>query len=243
MLFDILINLLSDVIFIILILFIFWIVWYWPALRKAIKFFGVKYQREMNIFISVHKDDETTTRNVITVEEYEVADYLRRSINRQLKDSVFGRIADFLSGLIGKDPKIPEINILTERLDSGSVSGGAFVIGGPVRNKVYRMVVDEGNPWITYNRGEEKFQIEKGERRGEFIEHSGRLSIIEKIKINDAVFILVYGFGEEHTRRATEYLANNWKILYKIYNEDEFALCFVIDLNGTVQIVEEFRGE
>ena len=128
------------------------------ALIKARHFLGTGRHSEIIIYISAHEDDQTKTRWVVTVEEYEAADYLRRTISRQLKDSVFGRVADFLSGLLGFDPKIPEMSIFADNLEDVSVEGGAFAIGGPVRNVVTRTAIATGNPWITYNDDEQKFK-------------------------------------------------------------------------------------
>ena len=239
---DIVINLISDVVFIFILLLLFWFIWYWPALKKARGIFGTGGgHRKILIYISVHEDTRTTTREVVTLEEYEAADYLRRTISRQLKDSLFGRVADFISGLLGFDPNFPEICISSDNLEDVSAQGGAIGIGGPVRNVVTRQVISEGYPWITYDANDLKFQIAKGQRNGEFIEHSGKLSIIEKIKIDNAYFILAYGFGEMHTRAAVEYLANNWRKLVKTYKKNEFAICFIYDDNGEIRIIEEFR--
>ena len=141
MLKDILVNLLADFIFILLVVFLFWILWYWIALSKARKFFNLRNNKDVNIYISVHEDQDTNTRYVATVAEYEAANILRNELNGQLRESVFGKIAVFLSGLLGHDPKIPNMNIITENSNGNPKKCSAISIGGPVRNKFSKYLI------------------------------------------------------------------------------------------------------
>jgi len=240
MLYDISVNLISDAVFIGILLILSGVFWYWPVLSQARKFFGAGKLNEINIYISVHEDKQTTTRKVVTVEEYEAADYLRRTINRRLKDSVFGRIAEFLTGLLGFEPKIPETKIVADAFEDIELTGGAFVIGGPVRNEVTREALEKGKSWISYNEEKQKFQIVKGRRKGEFVDHSEKLSIVEKVKIDGRNFILAYGFGEMHTRAAVEYLAEKWRKLFKEFGTDAFAICLLPDDKGGLFISNRY---
>lgn len=228
---DIWINLVSDFLFVLVIGGIYgvlWSIWFYGSLKKAREFFGSNGNKKWMVYISVHQDPTTNTREVYTVLEVQAAFEFMYKFKQQYTLSNLAKVIKALGGLIGQEL----VNIPDPIFSSYSTfdnSENCLIIGGPVRNPAARELVANNHTWIKFDDHSNQFVISKGRRTGEILNNSGRLAVIEKVISGHQVNILAYGFGEAHTKAAVEYLANNWKVLYDHFGKSEFAICYPFD--------------
>ena len=149
---SILLNVASDIIFLAALSALFWMLWYRRVLARARRFFGTDQQTQVQVYISVHEDKETLTKKVVTAEEYEAAVESKDTLERQLRGSWFGKLAVFVAGLLGLDPRIPELVVSVSpstELNAWPSPGSLILIGGPVRNQVTKFYLKDtvGELW------------------------------------------------------------------------------------------------
>lgn len=235
-------NLCSDVLFVILLFAASWVLWHWTALAKARRFFGTGPGGNITIYVSAHHDSATTTRTVVTLEEYVAASDLKRQLERKLGETLFGRAAKRVAGLVGVEPSVPDpvIVALPPESPAPRLQGATIVIGGPVRNVAAKYCIESGTPLIGYDKTRQAFVIRKGERMGDALPNSGDSAIIEKTKVEGQSVILAYGFGEIHTRAAVEFLSSNWIRLHDEHWDENFVVLLRVDSAGHGQPVAEF---
>jgi hypothetical protein len=228
MLCDIVINVISDIIFVLLIAFGVWIlnrVFYIGRLGQAQQFFGFHHQTPIKIYVSGFEHPDIKTKRVVNAIEYETAVKIRYALQHLSEGGVIYRIVDFLAGLIGKELKFPEPEIIISPLDDMNESpyyGSQVLLGGPLSNRMTKHFLLD-SPRFRFDEGKGKYQKRDKDEYHD-IESSNNVAIIEKKVIENQVVLIVHGFGEEQTQRAAQYLIEHWKELYKQYKTQEFGI-------------------
>lgn len=243
---DILLNLSADLIawlFIVILSIAVWWLWHGRVLVQARQFFCIDQQTQIQVYVSAHEDKETSTKDVITAEEFMAAIELNNTLEHQFRKRGF--IYDavvWVSGLLSFPLKYPELVVRVSprtELSAWPTLGSHILIGGPVRNQVTKFYLKTGNPWITFDEAEEKFLICRGERTGERLDPSDNLAILEKMIIGGKAMLAAFGFGERGTRSAVQYLADNWMKLNQRYQDGEFGICLSVDDKGKAEVLLE----
>lgn len=231
------INVISDLFFVIALAVVFGPL-HLVRTRRARKFFGVGHQDPIQVFISTHKDETTSTGKALTAEEYEVADELGRILKRQ-----FAGFIPSLARLFGIDLgalDVLDIVIKGSPLEANGwpYSGSLLLVGGPTRNKLTERFQLGSDPW-TFDDGKKRFiERKQGEQAVIELEDSHRLAILKRRVDDDRVIIIAFGYGEIETAAAVRYLAQNWKSLAK--KRGEFAQLLRVDGLAQVQVFQQY---
>ncbi len=230
-------NIVADFIFVVFIATLFGLL-YRRAIIRASKFFGVERQTPIQIYISAHKDPNTSTGKVLTAEESEVAEELRDTLKKQLPDSI-----SFWAKQFGIELETPEIVVKSSPLDKVNTwpyPGGLILIGGPTRNNLAEFYLKAGNPWLSFDDGRKKFVRRTKQGQWEELNGSDKLAILEKIIVGGKVVIIAFGFGELGTSSAVRHLISEWKTLADKYRDKEFARLLLVENGGQVRVQEEY---
>jgi len=226
--YDILINILSDFLFVVLVA-VLALIAYWGirafAFDPASRFFGFTIREAGKIYVSGFEHPGLKTQKAVNALEYDSASSLRDSLRPSHLAGIPLRLVDFLAGLIGQDLPLPDWHIEVAPLDPVHQAPSArsiIVIGGPVANRLAAFFLS-GTPHFRFN---ERTQRYEERREGEYrpIDPSQNVAVIEKRILGETTVILVHGYGEDQTVRAVEYLKRNWRRLYKEFGKDEFAI-------------------
>lgn len=237
---NVVLNVVSELFFIIFLLVLFAIV-AWIPLSKPKVFFGIRRQWPLTIVISTHSDKTTTTEAVLTKAEYDIADELRITLTQQ-----FPGFIGFWAELIGVNVQIPGILIKGSPL--GTIEewpnpGSLILIGGPTRNKLTEYYLTKGDPWITFDDINKKFIVYNNrQRNNEEVFSDTNLVILEKLIVGDRVGIIAFGYGEPQTKVIIQHLMNNWNSLAEKHNKGEFAYLMSIE-EGNIRLVREFPNK
>ncbi|MBN1873266.1 MAG: hypothetical protein JXA33_03480 [Anaerolineae bacterium] len=234
------INLISDAFFVIVLAALF-VLPYTLMTRRIRRFFGIVHQDPIQIYISSHEDDKTKTRKVITAEEYEVADELRTILYRQFPDFI-----PSLARLFGVDLgalNIPDIVIKSSPLEvtQWPDSGSLILIGGPTCNKFTDYFLQRTQPWLTFDDNQKKFfewENRDVEASAQPLDKSHKLAVVERLKIDEKIIIVAFGYGEVETAAAVRHLAQCWSKLAK--KDQEFAQLLRVDGLGQIQVEKEY---
>jgi len=241
-------NVVSDFFFVVFLSLLFGGL-YWAMLARARRFFGIDHAL-LQICISSHKDETTSTKKVLTAEEYEIAQELRTVLKRQFPDFIpswarlFGVNLEALDIAIIPSP-LKDKELGDEEVTIRSRPGGLILLGGPTRNSLTAFYLDKGNPWIKFVDEEKKFYVWRNGQGWQELQDSGRLALLEKLVVDGKTVIVAFGFGESGTSAAARHLANEWKTLLGECGkkrQNEFARLLYINDNGRVQIQEEIFG-
>lgn len=226
---DIGVNLCSDLLLIIFLGFLLKLL-YRRELSKAQTFFGFKQQVQVRIYISAHEDKHTASRRVVTAVEYEAAVEVK-NILRDLTGREFIRK---IAGLIGQDPKLPEPNIEPAPLDEIREPinfESIILIGGPLRNQLTKFYAGQWQPLLKYD-VEKRRYLELIEGQYKEVNALGIVAILVKMVLDTQVVFFAFGDGEEHTRSAARYLAENWLQLNKRFPGKSFGICLSVEKDG-----------
>ena len=226
---DILTNVISDVIFIILIALVLSLVSLTLRcghLGKANRFFGLHKSVPLKIYISGFEHSGIKTKMVVNAVEYEAAVEIRNLIKHITGGGVLGAIANFLAGLIGQDNHLPESEIaispLTE-VNEPPYRGSMILVGGPTSNRVSQFYLEHGSPIFKFDQTTEKY-LKRGTNGYQPIQSSNEVAVLEKLVSGDQTIILVHGYGEDETRHAAQHLVSHWKQLYKELGNERFGI-------------------
>jgi hypothetical protein len=226
-------NLISDYLFVLLVATIVGAL-YWIRSSKARSFFGIKKNIPLQIVISAHVDNETTTGRVFTAEEYDAAEELRIALQRQ-----FPGVVAFLAGLFGIDLGPLDVVVKgspVDKLDNYPFQGGLIVIGGPTRNKVAEFIVDSEKPNVIFDDDKKSFLIRKdGEEQYQKLNSSDEFALIQKLVVDGNVVIIAFGFGEIGTSIAVRELSHNWRNLWSSHKALSFSLLLQIERGEIIQ--------
>ncbi len=88
-----------------------------------------------------------------------------------------------------------------EEVNTAPYEGSMILIGGPVSNQVSKFYLQGPPPYV---------------------EPASDVAVIEKRIVGEQSVVLVYGYGEEQTQRAAQYLIRRWYELYTRYKTEEF---------------------
>jgi len=218
---NILINLCSSFLFVGFIGILLWLI-YCQELSDARRFFGFK--RQTQVYISAHEDKDTVSRAVVTAVEYEAAVELKNTL-RDLSGREFIRR---IAGLIGQDPKLPEPEIEPSPLDSVNVPvqfESIILIGGPLRNQLTKFYATQQTPLLKFDEGK---YLKRVEGQYQEIGDSKINAILVKMILESQVVFFVFGDGEEHTKCAAKYLAENWRELGNRFTGQAFGICLSV---------------
>jgi hypothetical protein len=230
-------NIFSDIIFVVIGATLFGLL-YHKAIIRATKFFGIKRQTPIQVYISAHRDPATITRKVLTAEESEVAEELKDALKKQFPDSIA-----FWAKQFGIELETPEIVIKGSPLDKINTwpyPGGLVLIGGPTRNSLAEFYLKTGNPWLSFDDDKKRFVRRTEQGQCEKLDNSHKLAILEKMVIDGKAVIVAFGFGELGTSSAVRHLINEWKILADKYQDKAFARLLLVESNGQVHVQEEY---
>ena len=224
---DIVTNVASDAIFVVVVLSLVWLlnkVIHRSRLDRARQFFGFS-ENMPAIYVSGFEHPGVKTKRVVNALEYDDAVVLSLFLRTLADAGAIGKIADFLAGLIGlaSTPSQPGIvvsplNVVTEPPHGESI----IVIGGPVSNQLSKYYMS-GKPRFRFDEKSGKYQ-ESHETGYRDIEPSNGTAVIEKMLVSQQVVILLHGFGEEETGRAVHHLISNWKTLHRQFGTRDFAI-------------------
>jgi hypothetical protein len=222
------INVLSNIIFIVLVALIVGLLYLlskYGRLGKAREFFDVSGERKIKIYVSGFENERVSTKKVVTALEYESAVEVRRGLEKLGGDGPINQMLVFLAGLIGREMRFLKPDIEVSPLDevkSMPSRDSAILIGGPVSNQLSRFC-SRDKPLFRFDETKHLYQQRVN---GEYtdISPSGNTAIIEKRIIDHQVVFIVHGYGEEQTKRAALYLINHWETLYQSHKKNEFAI-------------------
>ena len=238
---NVVINVISDLFFVVGFSLLVWFLQQ-RMLAPAHRFFGVDRQTPIRIFISTHEDETLTTREAITVMEYEAADELRNLLRRQFPEFIAS-----WAKLFGIDVDVPEILIKhspLEKVDTPPRWHSLILVGGPERNTLSHFYLNHCHPWLTFDDEGDKFveRIGEGEEAcTRELDHSHKLAMVQKLTCNGTVAIVVFGFGEVGTAAAVRHLADDWKALLQKHGGAPFARLLSVDDLGRVRVEREYH--
>lgn len=209
-------------------------------LVDAKRFFGMDLDARIHVYVSTHHEPTTQTQRVITAEEFKAAVELNNTLITQFQRSGWLRdLLDVVARLSDYDLKPPDVIIQLSPENVNELydrERSMILVGGPVRNKLAEVALENGNPWLNFDRTKEKFVIGRGPRAGEELEPTGRMAVVNRMRVDNKIVFTAFGFGERHTRIAVDYLAHNWQVLYDEFKDKEFGVCLVIEENAQVQV-------
>lgn len=225
---NIVINVFSNCVFVILIscvLGVLYLLSKYGRLGKARQFFGLHQQEKIRIYVPGFEHPKMRTKRVVTALEYESAVEVKRGLERMSGSGPLSRLMTFFAGVIGQEINFPvpdiEVSPLYE-VKEMPTQDSVILIGGPVTNQLSKFCL-RGTPQIKFN---EERQLYQKRIDGEYkdIVPPGDTAIVEKRIIEDQVIFLVHGYGEEQTRRASQYLIYHWMTLHQKYKKKEFGI-------------------
>jgi hypothetical protein len=210
------------------------------ALSKQKRFFGIAQRWPLQMVISTHPDQTTTTRAVFTKAEYDTADELRSTLTQHFP----GFLASWAE-IFGVNVQVPAILIKgspLKQVEEWPYPGSLILIGGPTRNKLTEFYLNKGKPWVTFDDTQKKFIVysDRKQKSREELANSEKLAILERLVIDDKVVIIAFGYGEEGTRMAAQYLASEWTRLVQKYPDKPFAHLLSIANTGQAHLLKEF---
>jgi hypothetical protein len=225
---DVITNVLSDLVFLVLITALFWAVRLlsgYKRLARARSFFGFQDRAEIDVYVSGFRHPGVKTRRVVNALEYEAAVELTDAVKHVAGAGPVRAFADYLAGVIGLDPKYPEPRIKVSPLQAVQDpprSVGLILIGGPVANQVTRYYLRD-SPKYRFN---EDLRVYEKRHNDTYqpIGDSTDTAIIERMVVGNQVVIVAHGFGEEQTARAVGHLVHHWERLQKQHGTGEFAI-------------------
>lgn len=209
-------------------------------LIEAKRFFGMDLDTRIHVYVSTHQEPNTQTKRVITAEEFKAVVELNNTLIIQFQRSGWLRdLLDVAARFSDYDLKPPDVIIQLSPLEVQEPcpnEKSLILVGGPVRNKLTEIYLANGNPWFNFDRATEKFVISRGARLGEELDPSGRIAVLNRMRVGDKVVFIAFGFGEIQTRGAVHYLANNWQTLYHEFKDKDFGVCLVIGKDNQSQV-------
>lgn len=212
-----------------------WMCFYGKKLLDATRFFGVGLDNDVFVYISAHADSETRTQRVITAEEFETVIESYDVLASQFQSNRFYELTTSIFQLLQFRVRIPDFIVKASPLNEVTTQrteNSLILVGGPTRNQVSKYYLENSNSWLTFDTAGEKFLINRGGRKGEELDHSGKMAILSKVILGNSVVFIIFGFGELETKSALNYFVHNWRNLYTEFDEDEFGICFIIDDEG-----------
>lgn len=209
-------------------------------LIEAKRFFGMDLDARIFVYVSTHQEPTTQTQKVITAEEFKAAVDLNNMLITQFQRTGWLRdLLDAAARLSDYDLKPPDVVIQLSPSEVRELYGSEkslILVGGPVRNKLAEAYLAKGNPWLDFDRTKEKFVIRRGPSAGEELDPSGQMAIVNRMRVDDKLVFVAFGFGEIQTRSAVYYLAHNWQALYHEFKEKEFGVCLLIGKDNQSQV-------
>jgi len=210
------------------------------ALSKQKRFFGISQRWPLQIVISTHPDPTTATRSVLTKAEYDTADELRSALTQHFP----GFLASWAE-IFGVNVQVPAILIKgspLKQVEEWPYPGSLILIGGPTRNKLTEFYLNKGKPWVSFDDTRKKFIVYRNREQesSEECADSGKLATLERLMIDGKVVIIAFGYGEDGTRAAAQYLASEWVTLVHKYPDKPFAHLLSIADSGQARLLEEF---
>ena len=224
---DILVNVVSDLLFVVLVSVLAMCLYWAPRLLRrdpASRFFGLRLSEPGVIYVSGFPHERVTSRKVANALEYDAAIRLRDALRPSALGSLAPRLVRWLAGVVGQDIPIPEWNIAVaplEPVDRLPPERALISIGGPVANRLTAYFLAD-QPQFRFDLTSGKYE-ERAEGRYVPIEPSGGVAIVEKVVVGDTTAILTHGFGEEHTAAAAQYLARNWRAMFRKHGQKPFG--------------------
>lgn len=221
---DLGVNICADIIFVVCILLILWGLEH-QELEESRQFFGLNKQTQIRIFVSAFEHEETVTKKVIAVLEYEAALEFREAFKHLSGDSFISRVRKKLAGIAGQSPEYLEVIIDVsplEGLEESPYSGSLISVGGPLRNQLAKFYM-RNNPFFRFDEESGRF-FERIEGQYQAIDNSHDVAVLEKMMVAGQTVFLAFGTGERHTRSALQHLRTNWQKLSKEYPGKAFGI-------------------
>lgn len=208
-------------------------------LDKPKKFFGIVRRWPIIIAISTHDDKDTHSRAVHTKMEYDIADELRDILTQQ-----FPGFISFWAELFGINVQTPGILIKGSPLydvQESPSQGSLILIGGPTRNKLTKYFLKNGNPLVTFDDNSDKrgFYVHRRNSHWDKFSDSVNIAVLEKLIFENKVVIIAFGYDENGTKEAVQYLERNWQALADKYPLTGFALVLHKGNDGKFSLLEE----
>lgn len=224
---DVVSGVISNCVFVIIVLILFFTVWAIARLRfarPAANLFGIQGNTPITIFISAFEHSGVLTRRVVNAAEYEAAVNLTNFFQGIAGPGLLRSLAMFLGGLIGIALPTPVPTIVAsplEDLSAPPVSGPVIAIGGPIANQVTKYYLS-GSPRYSFDAASSQYQLRMGTTYVP-IQPSNDVAIVEKRVVGGQPAVLLHGFGENQTARAVQFLMHNWRRLASENQATEFA--------------------
>lgn len=225
---DIGINVLSDFIFVVLVLcclgFLDFVLLR-GRLGKATRFFGIDSRIQIQIYVPSFRHPNMSSHATLTVVEYVAAVDMRRHLENLAGTGFIYQMRRFLAQQAGMELRVPPADIRPSPMDEvqEAPDGDTLIlIGGPVTNQLTRFYL-RGSPQYRWDFRDSQYQ-ERVDGEYKNIEPSGDVAVVEKRIIDGQVVFLAHGFGEKDTARAVQYLIDNWEQLYRSHGEGEFGI-------------------
>ena len=211
---------------------------------RFLKFFGLTKRKKVRIYFSNLWDPIKTTGNkpwgsILSGREFEASQTLSRLFGSSpfsIPEIVRGFVDAFLIGR--KCEVVLEVSPMDDNFDKNN---NLIVIGSTLKNRIRRYykqkgcvhVIVDGEPSVTdeidihSNKLSDHFLVLLGERKDDEPKRSGEyeLAIIEKIREQNRVIFFCLGRTGFGTRAATEYLARNWRDMWRTHQDRCFARC------------------
>lgn len=240
--YDILINLVSDTLFVLALFLILWVLRR-RQLTEARGFFGLDERTQINIFVSGFEHAQTATKRVVVAVEYEAAVELVEAFRNLSGKGVIPQIAKVVAGLIGQDPRFLEVDIgvspLKEVKEPPSLSS-LVLIGGPLRNQITSFYAQKG-ALFPFDPDRGRFLERVGDRY-QVVDDLWNVAVLEKMIVEGQTVLIAFGAGERETKRAVQYLVRNWRTLHKQYPEQPFGIRLSLDDKGNVKVARALSG-
>ncbi len=257
---DLFVNILANIIFWLGLGLLFRYVVISRARTEFLRFFGLETNKRLVVYLSNLWLPSITLKPwgcILSGQEFRVTktvSSLFGSAPLNFPEQVKGLVDTFW---IGKSLDVSiEVSSVGEHFD---LACNMIVVGTSTKNSVRRYYLNRNMVYVTIageptnsptdkdilaNPLEPRFVIMKGKQTGETVQRKGKynLAVVERIRDEEdrTIVFMCTGLRGDSSWAATEYLARNWRKLYRKFGDKEFACClWFSDADGPMEHYRE----